>query len=726
MKHVGRLLLVTSLLLASAYAVAATVPSIADQKPNTWVKRSPLPGGPPSPRLGYESSWAYDPVHGKMIRWGAHDPGGGGPQLSETWTFDLNTCRWDFVRTNNNPPGNCCCRESVFDCRRNLFVRFSYPAFGHGWFWDRSRYLREDTVWTFDLGARRWIDMRPGRGPGLNVGKPAFYDAKRDIIWVYDTKLRTYDPYTNRWKTANMSEAIGKRTYAGMALDLAHDSIVLFGDHYQSDPRTWVYDIAKDRWTDMKPKVHPPGIRSCPTMVYDSLNRRMILVTLADRWDTKDPAKRRMETWTYNLARNEWTKMNPPREPDYSGTRGRLMRYLPDRNIVILEGRTSREQQIWTYRLAATPPPEPPVPTPTGLSLTSSPGNATDFFKLTWRPVPRQVELAGYHVYRADVEPGKPWQVTFRRRTRKPITATQFSDGIRQFPRRIGRYRVTAVSKDGRESAPSRQLRTQPRLIINSRVDVLARNKVVFSWEASKDKGVLGYVVERAVLRPISAAQKIQTVKQYAAGIDLGVMVERAALGQFVRLTPQPIKATSFTDTVDLSKKATIKKILWQPWFGSKGLAGATTTYDMKKPGCPFAIYAYRVRTVGPLGFGNEGGDSPYQMTVPNEVEDLWSKEEGQGVRLRWSPSPHKGMKGYLVYRLNGRFVSPGCVVQLTPQPIRETKFFDRDAGGRSRRYYVVVVDALGQQGLPSHAVWGFRPWRRHYAPWLPKDGWHQ
>jgi len=123
---------------------------------------------------------------------------------------------------------------------------------------------------------------------------------------------------------------------------------------------------------------------------------------------------------------------------------------------------------------------------------------------------------------------------------------------------------------------------------------------------------------------------------------------------------------------------------------------------------------------------GVEGGDSPYQMTVPNEVENLWSKEEGAGVRLRWSPSPHKEIRGYLVYRLNDRFLTPGCLVQLTPKPITETTFLDKTAGSRSRRYYVVVVDALGQQGLPSHAAWGFRPWRGHYAPWLPKDGWHQ
>jgi hypothetical protein len=712
--------------LLAACAHAADVPSIADQKPNTWVKRSPVPGSPPSPRLGYEASWGYDPALGKMIRWGAHDPGGGGPQLSEVWTFDVKTCTWDFVRTNNNPPGNCCCRENVFDRRRGLFVRFSYPSFGHGWYWDRSRYLREDTVWTYSLARNRWTNMRPSKGPGLNVGKPAFYDAKRDIIWVYDTKLRTYDPYTNRWITANLSKEIGKRTYAGMALDPVRDKIVLFGDHYKSDPRTWVYDIGKDKWIDMKPKgATPPGIRSCPTMVYDSLNRKMILITLADRWDTKDAAKKRMETWVYDLGKNKWTKMDPPQEPDYSGTRGRLMRYLPDQNIVILEGRAKKEQQIWTYRLASRrTAPEPPVPTPTGLAVAADADNAVGFFTLTWQAVPKQVELAGYQVYCAEGDPAKPWKVMFRPLLAKPITATQFTDGILEFPRHLGRYRVTAVAKDGRESKPSVQVRTQPRLVVNSRVDALAKNKTVFSWEASKDKDVVGYVVERAVLRPITAAQKKRTVKQYADGIDLTMMVEKAALGQFVRLTPKPIQATSFTDTVDLSKQVKIKKISWAPWFGSKGLEGATKTYDMNQPGHPTAIYAYRVRAVNRLGV--EGGDSPYQMTVPNEVEDFYGKEEGKGIRLRWSASPHRGIRGYLVYRLNERFASAKSLVLLTPKPIKETEYLDPIAGGKSRRYYIVVVDALGQQGIPSHPVWAFRPWGRHYRPWLPKDGWHQ
>ena len=48
--------------LALAVPVLATEPSPTKQEPNTWVKRSPLPGGPASPGMGYETSLGYDPL----------------------------------------------------------------------------------------------------------------------------------------------------------------------------------------------------------------------------------------------------------------------------------------------------------------------------------------------------------------------------------------------------------------------------------------------------------------------------------------------------------------------------------------------------------------------------------------------------------------------------------------------------------------------------------------
>ena len=56
---------------------------------NTWVKRSPLPNTPISPRLGYEGACVWDSKHQLLIRYGGHNQGGGGEQGAEVWTFDL-------------------------------------------------------------------------------------------------------------------------------------------------------------------------------------------------------------------------------------------------------------------------------------------------------------------------------------------------------------------------------------------------------------------------------------------------------------------------------------------------------------------------------------------------------------------------------------------------------------------------------------------------------------
>jgi hypothetical protein len=69
-------------------ASSAGEPTTLKQAANTWVKRSPLQGGPASPGMGYETSLGYDPAARLVIRWGGHNQGGGGEQTAETWTYD--------------------------------------------------------------------------------------------------------------------------------------------------------------------------------------------------------------------------------------------------------------------------------------------------------------------------------------------------------------------------------------------------------------------------------------------------------------------------------------------------------------------------------------------------------------------------------------------------------------------------------------------------------------
>ena len=97
------------------------------QEPNTWVKRSPVEGGPPSPGLSYETSLAYDPVARRVIRWGGHAQGGvkgSGEQITELWTLDPITMKWELKEPNRSPPATCCAQQNVFDTAQNRFLRF--------------------------------------------------------------------------------------------------------------------------------------------------------------------------------------------------------------------------------------------------------------------------------------------------------------------------------------------------------------------------------------------------------------------------------------------------------------------------------------------------------------------------------------------------------------------------------------------------------------------------
>lgn len=72
---------------------------------------------------------------------------------------------------------------------------------------------------------------------------------------------------------------------------------------------------------------------------------------------------------------------------------------------------------------------------------------------------------------------------------------------------------------------------------------------------------------------------------------------------------------------------------------------------------------------------------------------------------------------------MDGRY-NKDPVSRLTPEPIERTDYTDSTADKPTRRYYVVAVDALGQEGHPSSPVWYNREWRDYYKPFVGE--WHQ
>lgn len=690
------------------------------QEPNTWVKRSPLADGPPSPSMGYETTLGYDPLAQRVIRWSGHNQGGGGEQNTETWAYDLATGKWELKEPNTSPPGVCCGQQNVFDTVGNRFVRFSSFAGSHGWHWFRENYLSNSTAWNYDLASNTWRDLRPLPTPRVAPLRCAAWDSDHGVIVVFGGEgsyegTLVYDPHTNTWTKRRPTRQPEFRSGGNMAYDAVHKQHILFGSQFIDDPHTWAYDLRKNEWRDLKPATQPPTDRNDAVLTYDSVNGVIVAVVRAiDRTDGKEIQSGHCETWTFNVGKNTWTKMKPNREPDGWGNRRRVMTFVPDQNVAFLEvyvnptervAGVEREQQVWTYRYDQ-PKTMPPAP-PTHLRIATT----TDSAALTWKPSSSS-HVAGYTIHRG--EGATPWQATMTQVGRVGKEHTEFQDAALKRGT-IYYYTVRAVDVDGRESEPALG-RTQPRIVEDVVVSVAAKDAVQLTWKAMDD--AVGYHVERAPVEVFSEDEVLRLKKDTPPLEQPSVGAVRA-IGPFERLTDTPLTERTFSDrTVDLLRPVAVKG---EPLFSHRFRADQL---DAQGKPYRFAVYAYRVRAVNRLGV--ESGPSPYFLTVPSAVQWVFAKEEGEQCHLKWAPNPERGVQGYRVYRMEGPKINgPGQpVTRLTADAVTDVKFTDPKASKETKRYWVVAVDALGQEGIPSAPVWHYRQYRKFYEPFVGE--WHQ
>src|SRR5688500_17205873 len=154
------------------------------QPVKTWVKRTPLPAAPVSPRLGYEGACVWDSKHRVVIRYGGHNQGGGGEQGSEIWTCEPLAWKWTLKEPNTSPPGVCCNAQNVFDPVGVRYIRFPSFSGSHGWQWWREIYLNDASVWTYDLTSNTWRNLRPLPAPHVAPLRCASWDDDAQVAVV--------------------------------------------------------------------------------------------------------------------------------------------------------------------------------------------------------------------------------------------------------------------------------------------------------------------------------------------------------------------------------------------------------------------------------------------------------------------------------------------------------------------------------------------------------------
>jgi hypothetical protein len=684
-----------------------------DQPPNTWVKRSPLADTPTSPRLGYEGACVWDNARRLFIRYGGHNQGGGGAQYSELWTFDPFTARWTLKEPDTSPPGVCCAQQNVYDPIHRRYVRF--PAFSgnHGWQWFREIYLNNSTIWLYDLDVNLWRNLRPLPAPKVSPLRCASWDSDAQVIVVFGGEGNregtvVYDPHTNTWTRMKPAKEPPFRSAGNMVYDSAHKLHILFGSQFTDDPHTWAYDLRKNEWRDLKTPILPPTNENDAVLAYDLLNKVVIAVVKVTEGKHED-AKHHLQTWAYDADRNTWTKMNPPQEPDLSGNRSRVLAYAPELGLTILENRTRSkpgppEQQIWTYcfkraRLDLKRPLQPP----SNVQVTTTVSSA----KLTWK-LSVSAGVTNYIVYRGTGE--HLWTVDYWQIASVDARQNSYHDTGLQ-PGTVYYYAIRS-SVNGRLGEPSTKVRTQPRIVEDMVVSVISENEVHLAWVPPEVGDIIGYYVERANVEVWTEDQLTRLKSRIQPLPDPAIGAIRR-IGPFKRVTNKLLP--SFRDSVSLTKPGSTEGVpVLEHRFFDEHL-------DLTGKPYRFAVFAYRVYSVNALGA--ESGPSPCILTIPSAPRSVFAKEDGTTCHLKWARNPEQNLKGYRIYRLDGRW-DKDPISRMTVEPIIDLTFLDPAAGSRSRRYHVVAVDALGQEGFPSAPVWYNREWKRFYEPFSGE--WHQ
>ncbi len=252
---------------------------------------------------------------------------------------------------------------------------------------------------------------------------------------------------------------------------------------------------------------------------------------------------------------------------------------------------------------------------------------------------------------------------------------------------------MKTIGKAESESPLSFRARTQPRVLLKPVVSVLSPEKVQVTWNKHPAADVAGCNVYRGKVLMRAVTKGTPTAwKDNDPEYPEPTPVEVRDVTEIRKLNEEPIPGTTFTDSqVSLTQK--------DP--------------DPKEP--KHQVWAYVVKAVNQLG--TESGPSPYTLTIPSAPTHVLCRERDGMAVLKWDASPERGIAGYRIYKL-GRKVFE--IDRVTEDLVKEPTF--RHAGGRNTtRYWIVAVDALGQEGEPSSPVWYNQSYKGFYS-----GEWHQ
>ena len=251
----------------------------------------------------------FDAASGRTLMVGGLSRMGRAIDLRDVWSYDAATNDWELLG-----------EVEPFD------------AFDFGFDEQSGAVVASNLVppetWTYDVAAGVWTKHERGLQPGQgrddapSFGMSMAYDRESDRIiafgggipdQLYDDTW-AFDADTATWERMQPAEVPPPRSMHAMTYDAQADRIVMWGGFFgDGDPDldVWTYDYNRDTWESL---ANDDG----PTQHFE--RHRMVTIPEQDRIVMfsgliNDDAVIGPETWSYELADNTWTQLDPPTSP---------------------------------------------------------------------------------------------------------------------------------------------------------------------------------------------------------------------------------------------------------------------------------------------------------------------------------------------------------------------------------------------------------------------------
>jgi hypothetical protein len=251
-------------------------------------------------------------------------------------------------RNAQNRPHGQCSYGACYDPINQLYIKGM--GICSGWPYDQK-------IWSYDAGQNQWRELAGWQTEG--TGKAGCYrlvlDRDRKIAVLFgglpmdNNATWVFDVIKRQWNRIHVEgPAPCGRIYHHMVYDEKNRKTLLFGGaggKYGKDTTyfndTWVFDSSTNTWTEMKPRTSPSP-RDRGAMAYDAANGVCVLVG-----GKRGPDKNLEDTWVYDLAKNEWRKMQPANQPPYFGLYQAAYDRINNVTVYVSAGKT------YLYRFAA-------------------------------------------------------------------------------------------------------------------------------------------------------------------------------------------------------------------------------------------------------------------------------------------------------------------------------------------------------------------------------------